>query len=138
MAREPHAQRLVEIEIVNAKELDVLLDLREQPALDADALARDLVGDRPALEPVRDVGEAHREHNEEPLADVVDDSRMSLEERVFRLRFAGGVEGLQVGVAEPTLDGRSLDSLAADRALLRVVAHTCQQYYTLLLAPTWR
>src|SRR5262245_16870975 len=138
MTREPHAQWLVEIEIVNAEELDVLLDLREQSALDADALARDLVGDRAAFEPVKDVGDAHREEHEEPLADAVDDGRMAIEERFLRLRFTRGVEGLQVSVAETTFDGRSLDRLAADRALLRVVAHTCQQYYTLLLALTWR
>src|SRR4029434_10215409 len=132
MAREPHAQRLVEIEIINTKELDVLLDLREQPALDSDALTRDLVSDRPALKPVDDVGDAHREHHEEPLADAIDDGRMALEQRFLHLRFTGGVEGFQVGVAEATFDGRSLDRLAADRALLRVVAHSSPQYYTLL------
>src|SRR5678816_4455235 len=71
LAHEPHTQRLVQVEVVDAKELDVLFQFREEAVLDADPLVGDLVAQRPALEPIDDVRDADGDDDEEPLRSVV-------------------------------------------------------------------
>jgi len=38
VADQPHSERFEQIEVIDAKELQAVLVLREQPALDSDAL----------------------------------------------------------------------------------------------------
>src|SRR5688572_29425028 len=111
------------MKIVDSKQLDVLLGLGEEPSLDADALAGDLVSDRTAPDPVHQVGDANRQDDDKPLAGAGDDRGMTREQRLLDLGFPGSGERLQVRVAEPAFDGGRLDRLGTDRANLRVVAH---------------
>src|SRR5439155_19408339 len=87
-------------------------------------LGRDLVSRRDAADPVHEVGDAERQDHGHHLPEAVDDDRVAGEQRALGLAFLCGREGDQVRVAEAALDRRRLDRFPANRADLRVVAHT--------------
>ena len=67
VAREPHSQRLMKVEVIDAEQLDAVLDFRQDAALDPHALRRDIVSRDQAPEPVGDQGDAEREYRGDPL-----------------------------------------------------------------------
>src|SRR5262249_18608361 len=119
-----HAERLVQVEVIDAKHLDAVLDGREEPALDAHALRGNLVARAEALEPVEKPAESERQHHDHPLPGAVDDGRVARKEGCLDLRLARGFVRDEVRVAEAALDGRSLDCLSADWTDLGLVVHS--------------
>jgi len=61
MTGKPHSQRLVQIEVINAKQLDIFFHLGEDASFNSDSLRCYLIGYRDTLDPVEDVGDAECE-----------------------------------------------------------------------------
>ena len=124
MTKQPHAERLVQVEVIYTKQLDARPDLREQAALDLNSLRRQNVGHRRTLRPVDEIRDADRDDDDEPLADRVDHGWVTDEELPLDLGLLCALVRDQIGVAEPAFNRRGLDGLATHRAQFRVVGHT--------------
>ena len=120
---EPHAEWLVQIEVIDAKEFDIVLGRRKESVLDLHTLRCNAVSHGQASDPIEHEGDAEGEDDNRPLTRARDRLRSSYEELPLDLGLFGVLEGRQIGVAEPTLDGGDLDELAADRARLGIVSH---------------
>jgi hypothetical protein len=119
----PHSQRLVQIEVINSKQLDIFFQFGEDAPFNSDSLRCYLVGCRDALDPVEEVGDAEREGDSHPLPEVVEDRWMASEQGLLRLGlFRGRVCG-QIGIAETALDRRRLNAFPTYRTRFRFVTH---------------
>ena len=119
----PHSQRFVQVEVVNAKQLDVFLQLGEDAVFDSDALRCYLVGCGDALDPVDDVGNAECDDDHHPLPKTANDSRVTREQRLFSLCLFRGQVGRQIGVAEPALDRHRFNGFPAYRTRFCFLTH---------------
>ncbi len=129
----PHSQRLVQIKVINAKQLDVFFRFGEDSPFNSDSLRCYLIGSRDALDPVEKVADAEREDDSHPLPEAVDDRWMASEQGLFSLGlFRIRVSG-QIGIAEPALDRRRLNAFPTYRTRFRFVTHRLCRFLWLSL-----
>ena len=81
----PHSQWLVQVEMINAKQLDAFFRFGEDAPFNSDSLRCNLVVCRDAPGPVDEIGDTEREEDSKPLPEVVNDCRMASEQEVLSL-----------------------------------------------------
>ena len=147
LSHEPHAERFVEFEVIDAEQFQALLQLREETVLEFDALGGDLVMGADALQVIAQEDERHqqdeaqrdkrrrrfryegnrgRDEDEEEgqhLADAVDHRGVADVQIFLDLRLLGGRESGEIGIAEAALDGDGLDGFSAHRTGLGIGFH---------------
>ena len=67
LVHDPHAERLVQIEVIDAEQLDVVFRGRQQAMLDLHALRRDAVSHREASNPIEQECDAKSQYDDRPL-----------------------------------------------------------------------
>src|SRR5688572_7488632 len=103
VAEQTHSEGFVQIEIIDTKQLHVVFHLREESTLDLESLRGERIRRRDTLQPVDDVRNPERDGDHEPLADAVDNRRVSNEELPFDFGLLGIPVRDEVRVAKPAL-----------------------------------
>src|SRR5262245_34872483 len=116
----PHPERPVDIEIVDAKQLDAGLDRREQSTLDLNSLRGQGVEHGSALHPVDQIANAECDDGHRPLPKRRDRCWMAFKELPFDFSGSRLLVLDEVRIAETAFDGRSFNRLAAHGARLGV------------------
>lgn len=122
-SQQPHAERFVQIKMVDAKKFDAVLGFGKQAMFNADSLRGDLVVRAERGEPIENVGNSQRNDDDPPLPCAVNNRGPSAKQDFFDDRFMLGGECSEIGIAESAFDRRGFDCLSADRANFCIVAH---------------
>src|SRR6187401_2828936 len=96
--------------------------------LDLHTLRRDAVSHGEAPNPIDQKRDTQGEYHDRPFTGARDWLRPPHEQLALDLGLFGSLEGRQVRVAEPALDGRGLDGFAADGTGLRIVGHAVARF----------